>query len=127
MEDIKLQLFKAQKEQKNADAALKEKEDNLKKIQIEIKDKPHLAMEVSDHAILMYNKRVLKEDYTTRVTEMLNLCDNAELIDSRNKGEGKIEHRYETDGPGNTVVTLIVVDNKIVTCYENEKENGKQA
>ena len=126
MEDVKLRLFRAQSKKKDAEESLFKEAQDLEKIKVEIKNRPHLAMTVSDHALVMYYKRVLNEDFTKKVTEILNLCDNAELQTERNKGDGKIEYIYEIEGPNNTMLKLIVVDNTIVTCYVNEKDNGKQ-
>lgn len=97
-------------------------EKELEEIKREIENRPHLAMTVSDHALLNFLIRVLKIDVKKYKDDMLRLCDTAGEPDEQNR-DG-IQYVYENDGPHNTDIKLIVKNNKIVTCFIEDK-NGK--
>jgi len=87
----------------------------------EIRANPEIPMRVADHTIVKWQQRVNGTDIGAIINQILSVCDIA--------GKGRFEKRtdgdqyiYETDGPNNTRLTLIVRENVIVTVYVNQKE-----
>lgn len=121
MDDLKLQLFKAQEAERKAAEEARQKKEELEAIKDKIRDKPQLAAEVSEHALMQFLKRALNYDVNKVITEMLNLCDMAGEYEEQNRSDG-MQYVYETDGPNNTNIKFIVKTNKIVTCFITPKE-----
>lgn len=121
MHELKKKLFEIQKKldvaKKDHDAA----EQELDRLKSEFRNHPELAMTVSDHALRQFLQRALKMDLQPHVTQMLNLCDNAD-VDEQNRAEG-MQYLYKIAGPNNTLLTMIVKNNTIITCYVNDIDN----
>ena len=116
---VKAKLFQAQKELKNAEAECEKKLSELEAIKNEIREKPELAMEVSEHAVVQFMDRALGYDINSIRTQILNLCDSAQDVDSQNRQMGMQFVHKGIEGPNSTSITMIVIANKIVTCYVN--------
>jgi len=121
--ELKRKLFKAQDEERKRRAELEKAQAATEAIKNEIRSNPALALTVTDHALMQYKKRALKEDMQRDINAMLSLCDNAGEAEEQNRG-GEMQYVYNTDGPNNTRLTLIIKDNAVITCYVNEKEGN---
>ena len=122
MDSIKSKLFESQRKLREAEEVKNKAEAELEAVKKEIKEKPELAMETSDHAVVQFMERALKSDIFKYRTELMALCDAAPEMESQNRTDG-VQYVYKNiEGPNNTVLTIIVKDNTIVTCYVNEKK-----
>jgi len=130
MHELKKKLFAAQKAEADARKGHDSAREELEKVKSEIKNHPQMPMGCAEHAIIQFMQRALKIDLQPHITQMLNLCDDAKECDEQNRSDG-MQYVYKTAGPNNTMLTMIVKNNTIVTCYVNEvdnpplKDNGK--
>jgi len=122
MDTIKNKLFETQRKLREADLAKGRAEAELDAVKREIRDKPELAMEASDHSVVQFLERALKYDVHSVKTTLLALCDGAPEMETQVRSDGT-QYMYKgIEGPNNTSLTMIVRENNIVTCYINEKK-----
>ena len=120
--ELKRKLFKAQEEERTHKEALDKAYAETEAVKDEIRNHPEIALTITDHALMQYLRRALKEDMKKHIKDLLNLCDRAGEPDEQNRG-GDTQYVYNNDGPNNTTLTMIIKENSMVTCYVNDKEN----